>query len=131
MVGVCHSYKADLVVFGTPHLSLFELRLLAELLRGRRVHPDTMLLLTTNQPVKALADRLGYTAVIEEAGGKILAGACYYIMTPRELARRHGFRTIVTDSAKLANIMPASGYNAIFRPTADCVEAAVTGRVAA
>jgi len=56
---------------------------------------------------------------------------CYYIMTPRELARRHGFRTIVTDSAKLANIMPASGYNAIFRPTADCVEAAVTGRIAA
>ena len=123
--------KADLVVFGTPHLSLFEVRLLAELLRGRRVHRDTMLLLTTNHHVKALADRLGYTADIEEAGGKILAGPCYYIMTPRELARRHGFRTIVTDSAKLANIIPASGYNAIFRPTADCVEAAVTGRISA
>jgi len=37
----------------------------------------------------------------------------------------------VTDSAKLANIIPASGYNAIFRPTADCVEAAITGRISA
>ena len=122
---------ADLVVFGTPHLSLFEVRELAERLQGRRVHPKTMLLLTTNHHVKAMADRLGYTAVIEDAGGRILAGPCYYIMTPRELARRHGFRTIVTDSAKLANIIPASGYNAIFRPTAECVEAAVTGRVSA
>jgi predicted aconitase len=121
--------KADLVVFGTPHLSLFEVRFLAELLRGKRVHRDTMLLLTTSHHVKAMADRLGYAATIEEAGGRILAGPCYYIMTPRELARRYGFRTIVTDSAKLANIIPASGYNAIFRPTADCVEAAITGRV--
>ena len=37
----------------------------------------------------------------------------------------------MTDSAKLANIMPASGYNAVFRPTAECVEAAVTGRISA
>jgi hypothetical protein len=51
-------------------------------------------------------------------------------MTPREMARRHGLRTIVTDSAKLANIIAAYGYNPIFRPTAECVEAAVTGRVA-
>lgn len=122
--------KADLVVFGTPHLSLFEVRHLAELLRGKRVHPDTMLLLTTNHHVKAMADRFGYTQVIEETGGRILAGPCYYIMTPRELARRHGFRTIVTDSAKLANIIPASGYNPVFRPTPECVEAAVTGRIA-
>lgn len=121
--------KVDLVVFGTPHLSLFEVRSLADLLRGKRVHRDTMLLLTTSHHVKAMADRLGYTATIEETGGRILAGPCYYIMTPRELARRHGFRTIVTDSAKLANIIPASGYNAIFRPTADCIEAAITGRV--
>jgi predicted aconitase len=119
----------DLVVSGTPHLSIFEVRDLAERLRGRRVHPHTRLLLTTNAQVKATADRLGLTAVIEAAGGTLLAGPCYYIMTPRELAQRYGFRTLVTDSAKLANIIPASGYNAIFRPTAECVEAAVTGRV--
>jgi predicted aconitase len=136
LAGVYRSFVAekdeiDLVVSGTPHLSIFEVRDLAERLRGRRVHPRTRLLLTTNAQVKATADRLGLTQVIEAAGGTLLAGPCYYIMTPRELAQRYGFRTLVTDSAKLANIIPASGYNAIFRPTADCVEAAVTGRLPA
>lgn len=123
--------EVDLVVFGTPHLSIFELRELGERFRGRHVHPGTTLLLTTNAPVKAMADRFGLTKLIEDAGGRILAGPCYYIMTPRELARRYGFRTLVTDSAKLANIIPASGYNPVFRPTAACVEAALTGRVRA
>ncbi len=127
---VAERAEVDLVVFGTPHLSIFEVRQLAGLLDGRRVHRRTMLLLTTSAEVKALADRLGYTRTIEAAGGRIAVGVCYYIMTPRELARRHGFRTIVTDSAKLANIIGGSGYNPIFRPTAECVDAAVTGRVA-
>jgi predicted aconitase len=122
--------NADLVVFGTPHLSIFEVRRLAGLLEGKTVHPNTMLLLTTNAQVKAMADRFGYTQVIEAAGGKIVVGVCYYIMTPREMARQHGFRTIVTDSAKLVNIIAAYGYNPIFRPTRECVEAAVTGRIA-
>jgi predicted aconitase len=121
--------EVDLVVFGTPHLSIFEVRHLAELLTGRTVHRGTMLLLTTNAQVQALADRLGLTKAIEDAGGRIAVGVCYYIMTPRELARLHGLRTIVTDSAKLANIIAAYGYNPIFRPTRECVEAAVTGRI--
>src|SRR3990172_3683727 len=122
--------KVDLVVSGTPHLSLFEVRTLARLLEGKKVSASTMLLLTTNAPVKALADQEGYTRAIEAAGGRIVVGVCYYIMTPREMARRYGLRTIVTDSAKLANIIAAYGYNPIFRPTAECLEAAVTGRIA-
>jgi predicted aconitase len=120
---------ADLVVFGTPHLSILEIERLARLLEGRRVHAETMLLLTTSPPVRTMAERLGHAAVIERAGGRIVEGVCYYIMTPREMARRHRLRTLVTDSAKLANIIAAYGYNPIFRPTAQCVEAALTGRV--
>ena len=120
---------ADLVVFGTPHLSVLEIERLARLLEGRRVHPETLLLLTTSAPVRAMADRLGHAAIIERAGGHIVEGVCYYIMTPREMARRYRLRTLVTDSAKLANIIAAYGYNPIFRPTARCVEAALTGRV--
>ncbi len=50
-------------------------------------------------------------------------------MTPRALAERFGYRTILTDSAKLANIIAGYEYNPIFRPTDVCIEAAVTGRV--
>jgi predicted aconitase len=121
--------EVDLAVFGTPHLSIDEFRRLAHMLEGKKVSANTMLLLTTSGPVKARADREGYTPVIEAAGGRIVVGVCYYIMSPREMARRHGLRTIVTDSAKLANIIAAYGYNPIFRPTAQCVEAAVIGRI--
>jgi len=121
--------EVDLVVFGTPHLSIAEVRRLGSLLEGRKVSANTMLLLTTSALVKAMADHEGITRVIETAGGRIAVGVCYYIMTPREMARRHGLRTIVTDSAKLANIIAAYGYNPIFRPTTECVDAAVTGRI--
>jgi predicted aconitase len=121
--------EVDVVVFVTPHLSIEEIRRLAALLDGATVNPRTMLLLTTSAPIKAMADREGRTRVIEAAGGRIAVGVCYYIMSPREMARRHGLRTIVTDSAKLANIIAAYGYNPIFRPTARCVEAAVAGRI--
>lgn len=121
--------EVDVVVFGTPHLSIAEVRRLGSLLEGKKVSANTMLLLTTSAPVKAMADHEGITRVIEVAGGRIAVGVCYYIMTPREMARRHGLRTILTDSAKLANIIAAYAYNPIFRPTAQCVDAAVTGRL--
>ncbi len=50
-------------------------------------------------------------------------------MTARELHERFGYRTIVTNSSKLANIIEGYGYNPIFRRTDACIEAAVTGRV--
>jgi predicted aconitase len=84
-------------------------------------------LLTTSAAVKALADQLGYTAAVEAAGAVVLTGVCYYIMTARELAERHGYRTILTDSAKLANIIAGYGYNPVFRPTAECVAGAIHG----
>ncbi|MBI3973554.1 MAG: aconitase X catalytic domain-containing protein, partial [Chloroflexi bacterium] len=115
--------EVDLVVFGTPQLSLFEVRDLACLLHGQRVHTNTRMLLTTSDAVKSMADRLGYTKVVEAAGATVLTGVCYYIMTARELGERHGFRTILTDSAKLANIIAGYGYNPVFRPTDQCIAA--------
>ena len=119
----------DLVVCGTPQLSLFELQSIAELLRGRRVNPDTTLYLTTNYQIKALADRMGYTEIVETAGGRILAGVCFYIMNARVLQQRFQYRTLVTNSAKLANIISGYGYNPVFRPVETCIDAAVTGKV--
>jgi predicted aconitase len=121
--------RADVVAFTAPQLSIVELRDLAALLGGRRVHPETRLIATTNYQNRAAAERLGYARAIEEAGGLLVAGACFYLMTARELAEKHGWRTILTDSAKLANIIPGYGYNAVFRPTSVCVEAAVSGRI--
>jgi predicted aconitase len=119
--------RPDVVAFTAPQLSIVELRDLTALLAGRKVHQDVKLLITTNYQNRAAADRLGYSSELEDAGALLISGACFYLMTARELAEKHGWRTIVTDSAKLANIIPGYGYNPVFRPTDVCVEAAVQG----
>jgi predicted aconitase len=121
--------RPDLVVFSAPQLSLLEMAELAEALAGRRVASGVRLFATTNPQVKASADLQGLTVTIEGAGGEILSGVCFYLMTPRRLAEIHGFRTLVTNSAKLANIMSGQGYAVKLRRFKDCIDAAVTGRV--
>lgn len=120
---------ADLVVFSAPQLSEFELRDLAARFEGRRVVDSNRLLLTTNRAVYTDARASGHTEPIERAGGLILQGTCFYIMAPQELAADHGYRTLVTNSAKLANIIAGYGYNPVFRPTEVCVQAALSGRL--
>ena len=121
--------KVDLVVCGTPQLSLFEFGEIADRIEGRMVHPDTRLYLTTNYAVKSQADKAGYTLVVQDAGVRVLTGVCIYIMTAREVRERYNYRTLVTNSAKLANIISGYGYNPIFRRTEDCIEATATGTV--
>jgi len=115
----------DLVVFSAPQLSSFELRDLAARFEGRRVARPT--LVTVNQAVRADAQASGYAASLERAGVVLLTGVCYYIMAPQDFAADHGWRRLVTNSAKLANIIAGYGYHPVFRPTATCVQAALTG----
>ncbi|MGH2370411.1 MAG: aconitase X, partial [Chloroflexota bacterium] len=119
--------RPDLVVFSAPQLSLLEMRDLARAVAGRRVHPEVRLIATTNYHNCAVAERLGYVKAIEAAGGLVVSGACFYLLTPRELRERFGYRTIVTDSAKLANIIAGYDYNPVFRPTDVCIRAAIEG----
>ena len=119
--------KPDVVVFGTPQLSLWELKELAEMFQG--VRPRVPVLLTTSPQVRHEAEGFGYVSPLEAAGIQVLGGVCFYLMTARELARQHNFRTIVTNSAKLANIIAGYGYNPVFRSTEACVAAAATGHI--
>jgi predicted aconitase len=123
------SAKPDLVVFSAPQLSLHEIAELTSLFDGKTVNPSTRVYVTTSSMVKAEADRLGYAREIEKSGVYLLTGVCFYLMAPHELAERFGYRTLVTDSAKLANIVAGYGYDPLFRPTDVCVQAAVTGEI--
>lgn len=118
----------DIVVFGTPQLSLFELAELAALFDGRTVRCPVFA--TTNAAVLRSAEEYGYAETLRAAGVRLLSGVCFYLMTARELARRNNLRTIVTNSAKLANIIAGYGYTPVFRPTQVCVDTAVNARIA-
>ena len=119
--------KPDLVVFTAPQLSLMELGQIVRLLRGRRIQPDVNLIVTTNSMIAAAAADMGLINALTQAGGKLITGTCWYLMDPARTARERGWTTVLTNSAKLANIIKAHGYRPILRRTASCIEAAITG----
>jgi hypothetical protein len=120
--------KVDVVVFSAPQLSLVEMQQVADLLDGRRVHPATTLLAVTSPAVGADADRMGLTARIEAAGALVLRGMCFYQSYAREMAEANGWRRLLTNSAKLVNILGGYGYAPSLASMEACVDAAVRGR---
>jgi predicted aconitase len=121
--------EIDLVVFSAPQLSLIEVQAIVTRLAGRQTHAKTKLIVTVDHAVSAECRRLGYTAAIEGAGGLMVTGVCFYVMTPDLVRERHGYRRIVTNSAKLANIIAGNGYEPALRPMEVCIEAALSGRL--
>ncbi|HEX2826907.1 MAG TPA: aconitase X catalytic domain-containing protein [Burkholderiales bacterium] len=118
----------DVVVFSAPQLSLYELRDLAALCDGRRF--TVPLLAVTSPQVKPDADRMGYSATIEAAGGTVLSGMCFYQSYAREIAEAKGWKRLATNSAKIVNILGGYGYQPMLASMEACVDAAVTGKLA-
>jgi predicted aconitase len=121
--------KLDIVVFGAPQLSLFEIEALADALGGRRIHPDTTVLVTTSPEIKHAADRMGLTQRIELAGAVVAAGICFYQSYAREMAEANGWIRLMTNSAKLVNIIGGYGYRPSIAGLERCIDSAVAGRV--
>jgi predicted aconitase len=121
--------KVDVVVFGAPQLSIIEIQQLAGLLDGRKVHVGTTLLVTTSPEVKHSADRMGLTGRIEAAGGIVASGICFYQSYAREMGEANGWHRLLTNSAKLVNIIGGYGYSPSLGTTEQCVESAIVGRM--
>lgn len=121
----------DLVVFTAPQLSFFEMKRIADALKGRTVADSVRLIITTNaMQCKALADE-GHLATLRDAGAIVLQGTCWYIMDPAAQRAHYGWQRLVTNSAKLVNIIRAHGYQPALRRTDDCIEAAISGTLSA
>jgi len=119
---------ARLVVFSGPQQSLLEMKRLAELFDGRRVKDGSSCFVTTNGAVLAQARKLGYAGKLEDAGVTLLEGVCFYILqnlSPMRIA--NGWSNMVSNSAKIVNIIGAHRFNTILRRTAECVEIACSG----
>ncbi len=119
------------VVFAAPQLSLIELQQLGGLLDGRRVHPAVTLIATTSPELKSAADRMGITEQITGAGGLLLEGVCFYQMHAREIGAANGWRRLMSNSAKLINILGGYDYETVLGTMATCVDSAVAGRIVA
>jgi predicted aconitase len=121
--------KVDVVVFAAPQLSLVEIAAVADVLAGRQVHAETTLLVATSPEIKHAADRTGLTARIEAAGAVVAAGICFYQSYAGELAEANGWKRLMTNSAKLVNIIGGYGYHPTLASLERCADSAVAGRV--
>jgi predicted aconitase len=120
--------SCNFVVFSGPQLSLWELKRLAELFAGRRVHAGTTVFVTTRSALLAQARLLGYAASLEAAGVTILEGVCVYILQNlTQMRARNGWTNMISNSAKIVNTITAHKFNTILRRTEDCVDIACTG----
>lgn len=112
----------DFVSVGCPHASIRELARIAELLKGKKVKVETWI--ATARPMKQLADMMGYTKSIEEAGAKFACDTC---MVVAPLKGR--FKALATDSAK--SCFYARGKNNFkvkVGTIEECINAAVSGK---
>ncbi|MCD6469851.1 aconitase X catalytic domain-containing protein [Candidatus Bathyarchaeota archaeon] len=111
--------KPDLIFIGCPHCSLSEIKLVAELIRGKKVRDGVQFWVCTSRFIRRKAENL--VRIIEEAGGKVVCDTCAVVTWLREL----GVETLVTNSAKTAHYAPSmSGVEVSFSPLKECIKAA-------
>jgi hypothetical protein len=72
---------------------------------------------------------MGLTARLEAAGAVVASGICFYQSYARELAEANGWRRLLTNSAKLVNIIGGYGYRPSLASLERCAASAVAGRV--
>jgi predicted aconitase len=113
----------ELVCVGCPHCSIKEISEIAELLQGRQVVEGTEFWVATSRTAKQLADKRGYTQIIEAAGGKFACDTC---MAVAPLKGR--FKSLATTSAKGCFYSRQNKMLTKMGGLRECVEAAVTGK---
>lgn len=111
--------EVDFISLGCPHLSLAEIARIAQLLQGKRVTKEFWI--TTARPVKLMADRLGYTEMIEAAGAKFAADTCCVVAPIKGR-----FKAMATDSAKACYYAYAkNGFKTVLLPFDQVVQEAL------
>jgi predicted aconitase len=113
----------ELVCVGCPHCSIKEIAEIAKLVKGKRISANTEFWVATSRFTKQLADKRGYSEVIEQAGGKFACDTC---MAVAPLKGR--FKSVATTSAKGCYYSRHNKMLTKMGSLDECVEAAVTGK---
>lgn len=121
--------KVDVVVFAAPQLSLVEVQQVAELLDGKTLHANTDMIVCTSPQVAADADRMNLTERIEASGAQLLRGTCFYQQYAREIGEANGWKRLLSNSAKIVNILGGYGYAPALASMETCVASAVAGEI--
>lgn len=109
--------QPDLICLGCPHSSLEEIKQVATIVQGKTI--KNKLWICTSVSVKATADRMGYTKIIEDAGGNVVCDTCMVVAPIEEM----GFEVIGVNSAKAANYVPSMcGLDVVYNDVENLIQ---------
>ena len=121
---ICQPVKAvDFVMFGCPHVLLFkQVQEVAKMVAGKKLVMEMWIL--TSIGTKELADRMGLTKNIEEAGGIVVDQTCVDQPCWSHLKGKSG----LTDSPKCAYYTKNKGDGIYSKRHKDMCEYSLAGR---
>lgn len=129
--------KVDFVCLGCPHYSIYEIKEVAELLNGKKIHKGVTLWVCTSPPTAMFAEMAGYADKIRQSGGTIMSGPNYCpLFGPGKPGPEYAFAhpnysvgSFATDAAKQAYYAkPNLRAEKIFLGSREkCIEAAIIG----
>jgi predicted aconitase len=119
--------KPDVVVFAAPQLSIVEMEQVASLVNGQKL--KLPMIVCTSPQAYGDARRMGFIDKIETAGGTVLEGTCFYNQYAREIGEANGWVRLLSNSAKIVNILGGYGYQPVLASMADCIAAAIHGEI--
>lgn len=113
------SEEPDLIFIGCPHCSLNEIRVIAQVLQGKKVKKGIELWVCTSRYIKRKAK--SHVSIIEKAGGRVLCDTCAIVTWIKKL----GINTMMTNSAKAAYYAPTlNKVDATLASLSKCVKTA-------
>jgi hypothetical protein len=111
--------QIDFVSIGCPHASIHEIAKIAKLIEGKKVKKEFWI--TTARPTKRIADEVGYSKIIEDAGAKFASDTCCVVAPIKGR-----FKGIMVDSAKACYYGRAKNkFKVKIGSIEDCIEEAV------
>ena len=122
------SDHVDWILVGCPNASVEEIRQVADALQGKKVHKGVSLWVTTAGAMYAMAERMGYIKTIKDAGGVVVRETCPFLARSRVIAPNKGYKTLTTNSAKMAFYAPGQfGLPAHYGNLPRVMQAAIDG----
>lgn len=96
----------DLICIGCPHCSLEEIKEVVNFILKYNINKNNKftcdLWICTSLYIKSISDRMGYTDIIENAGGRIVCDTCMVVAPVEDM----GYKNIATNSGKAAKYLP-------------------------
>ena len=123
------TFKIDMVIIGCPHCSIDDAKKIASLLEGKKVGMNQRLWLGMGAQTYTLAKIMGYTEVIERAGG-VVVNSCMATIPDCPLPKE--VKVVASNSFKTAHYVTGlkkGEVQVVLGSLDDCINAAISGKM--